>query len=471
MNFKTKLIALVALCWLGITICLRIQAGLDDASQIICMDGGSGCAQLIFNPKFALLGQHLHVWGIRYFFVLAIISLAAGALTLRKPVEVLRILIRIAAGIGLLAALASGYAQYMLIHEICLLCSTLDIILVLIALVAFLGPLKPEEGVNFDRVPVDLFVVYLFGLAVFAVMAFMIKPNKAPKLPKVAIVNGDVIYEQQLKGEAAPLTYEEDLRIYTVQKKILEGMIDDFLLQQAAKKSHLPLPEYLEQHQLQDSPESPEKTKMRADFLSTLRKEAKINLLLAKPEPQVIEFIPTGAIVEGDLSAPVRILVFSDFECPYCRIISPLLSDLSQKHPKEICMIYCQFPLGFHQMAGPAARAGLCAQKQGKYTAFHDILFASKELKQESIRMAAEKAGLDMKKFDEDLASPEITSSVENSFHSYQELGIHGVPSVYFNGKRWNMNGAPSADNIEKAYREALEGASSKTKNQPVKNK
>ena len=85
--------------------------------------------------------------------------------------------------------------------------------------------------------------------------------------------------------------------------------------------------------------------------------------------------------------------------------------------------------------------------------------------------MAAEKAGLDMKKFDEDLASPEITSSVENSFHSYQELGIHGVPSVYFNGKRWNMNGAPSADNIEKAYREALEGASSKTKNQPVKNK
>lgn len=139
---------------------------------------------------------------------------------------------------------------------------------------------------------------------------------------------------------------------------------------------------------------------------------------------------------EGPADAPVTLTLFTDFECPYCSKMPPLIEQVMKNNPKNLKVVFKNNPLNFHKMARPAAYAALAAQEQGKFWEFHDQLFTTKKLSPESIDKIAIDLKLDMAKFKADMKSPEIIAKVEKDLKDGKQAGVTGTPTVFINGRR-----------------------------------
>lgn len=139
---------------------------------------------------------------------------------------------------------------------------------------------------------------------------------------------------------------------------------------------------------------------------------------------------------EGPADAPITLTLFTDFECPYCSKMPPLIKQVLKKNPKNLKVVFKNMPLDFHKMARPAAHAALAAQEQGKFWEFHDQLFKTKKLSTKSIEKIATDLKLDMDKFKADMKSPEILAKVEKDIKDGKKAGVTGTPTVFINGRR-----------------------------------
>ncbi|MCP4500682.1 MAG: thioredoxin domain-containing protein [Deltaproteobacteria bacterium] len=166
-----------------------------------------------------------------------------------------------------------------------------------------------------------------------------------------------------------------------------------------------------------------------------------------KPQekPQTAAYkIPTGASPAlGAKNAKVSVVVFSDFQCPFCSRIDPMLKEVA-KDPElkgKVNIVFKHFPLGFHKDARPAAKASLAAQEQGKFWEYSDKLMANqKALKAENFSKWAKEIGLDVARFEKDLK--ENDAKYEAHISADQKLGstaakVRGTPSIYVGG--WQL--------------------------------
>ncbi len=142
----------------------------------------------------------------------------------------------------------------------------------------------------------------------------------------------------------------------------------------------------------------------------------------------------------GATMAPVTLQVFSDFQCPHCRVAAPLLHQLADEFPGKVRVVYRHFPLNAHPLARSAARAGVAAQLQGKFWSMHDLLFEHQdELSEEKIVGLAKEAGLDMKRFKKDYASKETDERVSLDRKEGEAAGIQGTPTIFVNGRKYEL--------------------------------
>lgn len=145
----------------------------------------------------------------------------------------------------------------------------------------------------------------------------------------------------------------------------------------------------------------------------------------------------TGAATLGPKDAPVEMVVFDDFECPYCGQAAPMLKQAQAAYPDKVKLVFKHFPLSFHKHALPAAKAGIAAQKQGKFWELHDLLFQNqKNLGGNMINDLAKKAGLNMDQFAKDMADPALDQQIKKDFVDGQQIGVRGTPSIFINGRR-----------------------------------
>jgi protein-disulfide isomerase len=149
----------------------------------------------------------------------------------------------------------------------------------------------------------------------------------------------------------------------------------------------------------------------------------------------VVDVDITGAPVRGPADAPVTIVLFTDFECPYCKKVVPLLEQVLEKNPKTVKLAFKNMPLRFHKMAEPSARAALAADEQGKFWEFHDRLFSAPKLSEAVITKTAEDLGLDMKRFTEDRNSTKTQARLQKDLLDAQKAGVTGTPTIYINGR------------------------------------
>jgi protein-disulfide isomerase len=148
--------------------------------------------------------------------------------------------------------------------------------------------------------------------------------------------------------------------------------------------------------------------------------------------------IPTGKSPrKGPDDAPVRVVEFADFQCPYCRANAGLADTLLAEFPDELQFVFKHYPLTRkHENAEPAARASVAAAKQGKFWEMHDRLFSSGRLGPEDLREHAQAVGLNMKVFDRSMSSPVLGIVVKRDRALARDLGVSGTPTFFVNGKR-----------------------------------
>ncbi|MBI5066837.1 MAG: thioredoxin domain-containing protein [Deltaproteobacteria bacterium] len=171
--------------------------------------------------------------------------------------------------------------------------------------------------------------------------------------------------------------------------------------------------------------------KAQSDFLEKLRAEAKLEVLLTPPRVTVAAEGPS----RGSEKAPITIVEFSDFECPYCVKAEETVKQVMKEYEGKIRLVYRDFPLPFHPNAQKAAEAAHCAGDQGKYWEMHEKLFANQQkLKVSDLKDHAKGVGLDAVKFEKCLESGDKAALVEKNKKAGAEVGVQGTPAFFVNG-------------------------------------
>jgi len=161
------------------------------------------------------------------------------------------------------------------------------------------------------------------------------------------------------------------------------------------------------------------------------------------PEHKLLEdpiAIPTaGAPMTGPADAPITLVEFSDFQCPYCTLATPQLQAVLKAYPTQVRLIFKEFPLDIHSQAAFAAAAAVAAQKQGKFWPMHDALFASHaDLRRATVLAIASAIGLDVKRFEADVDSIEVRKAVARDMEDGSNVGVMSTPTLFIDGQHYN---------------------------------
>src|SRR5262249_52548224 len=144
-----------------------------------------------------------------------------------------------------------------------------------------------------------------------------------------------------------------------------------------------------------------------------------------------------GAPFIGPDAAPVTIVEFTDFQCPFCKRVIPTLAQVRSRYGEKVKLVYRDFPLdNIHPQARKAAEAAQCAHDQGKFWAYHDALFANApNAGAEQLKKYAQQVGLDLPSFERCLSSGTYAGSVQKSVDEGIRLGVTGTPAFFINGE------------------------------------
>lgn len=162
-----------------------------------------------------------------------------------------------------------------------------------------------------------------------------------------------------------------------------------------------------------------------------------------------------GAPSRGPAAARLTIVEFSDFQCPFCRTGADALTAIAKAYPKDVRVVFKQFPLESHSQAALAAEASLAAHAQGKFWEMHDRIFANPRALTEANFIAwAKEFGMDVPRFASELASHKYQNAVQAETREGLDAGVEGTPTVFLNGRPYR--GAVTLEDLQPAVAAAL---------------
>ena len=291
-------------------------------------------------------------------------------------------------------------------------------------------------------------------------------PPLASSTEPVAVVAGQPIFETDLEAAMGSQQLMQLRRQeYEAKSRALENLIRLKLIEAEAKKQEIPPEQLLEREadakvanptdgeveafflgqsrpgaRLEDAREQYRAAlkrmriqKARQDYADSLRAGAEIAIYL-KPPGVKVAYDP--ARVRGDANAPVTIIEFSDFQCPFCRTAQATLNNILAKYKGRVKLAFMDFPMReIHAQALSSAEAARCAGDQGKFWEFHDALFADQsKLKEADLAARARALNLDEKSFQSCLASGKYKPEIEADLKEGAQAGVAGTPAFFING-------------------------------------
>jgi protein-disulfide isomerase len=180
-------------------------------------------------------------------------------------------------------------------------------------------------------------------------------------------------------------------------------------------------------------------------MLADLRTKHPTSIKLAPP---VVEVSDAGrASRGGGANAPILIVAFSDYECPYCKKGEEVIGEVMTTYGDKIRYVHRDYPLPFHKSARKAAEIARCSGEQGKFWEVHDALFKSPTLSDEIMVGIATTAGVDKTKLDACLADTKIKAMVDEDMKAGGDVGVSGTPAYFVNGRM--LSGAQPVDRFK----------------------
>jgi protein-disulfide isomerase len=301
--------------------------------------------------------------------------------------------------------------------------------------------------------------------------------SAAPQPQVVVEVDGEKVsfadFEQKLPGAL----FQARNTLYQAERAALDQFVGEYLLEREAKKEGVTVNELLERHVNSVIPKDPSEetlrvlyetidtkesfevirgrivehlhdtriAKAKAAYIQVLRNKANIAIRLESPRVTVsLKDTP----MHGAADAPVVIVEYADYECPYCQQIQPALDKLQAEYKGKLTLAFKDSPLGMHAHAQKAAEAAHCAGAQGKYWEYHDWLFSNKRLDLPQLKEGARTLKLDGNAFDQCLDSGAQAATVKAEFNEAQALQVQGTPSFLINGRFFSGIGTEQIRNI-----------------------
>ena len=231
-------------------------------------------------------------------------------------------------------------------------------------------------------------------------------------------------------------------------EKLLENEVDSKLKEPSdtdveafyeANKNRIPIPKEQALPQVKEYLFERSRAQAHDALIARLKKDYGFKSYL---EPLRIKIDTAGYPSLGPGNAPVTIVEFSDFECPFCGGLFPTLKEVEKNYADKIRVVYRQFPLSsIHPHAEKAAEAALCANEQQHFWQFHDSMFGNqKELSIPDLKQRAVDMKLDTDKFNECLDSGRQVAAIQKDIQEGARAGVTGTPAMFINGRFLNGN-------------------------------
>ncbi len=174
-------------------------------------------------------------------------------------------------------------------------------------------------------------------------------------------------------------------------------------------------------------------SEQRDNFMKQLEQKNNVVYLL---EPFRVDVPSENSPALGSEDAPVTIVEFSDFECPYCQNFASTLKAVKTNYGDKVRLVFMQFPLGNHPNAKKAAEAALCANEQGRFWEMHDLLFAERDrLQVDQLKEKAKRLELAPDAFNDCLDSDRYAEQVQKEQQAGSAVGVTGTPAAFVNGR------------------------------------
>ena len=307
---------------------------------------------------------------------------------------------------------------------------------------------------------------FLLGIAIWP--AWSCRPTNESE--KIAEVDGRVVTRAEVDRTAGTEVRNLRQRLYQLERQKLDEYIGATLLTQEAKERGISVSTLLEQEvnnkvqpvsedeiqafyeknkgrlrveldkvhdQIRDYLREQKTAERKNEYFKTLRANAKITTYLRPPPIHRADVLTNGAPSKGASSAPVKIVKFEDFECPFCKTVQPTLAELLKKYDGKVLLVHKDLPLeAIHPQATLAAEAARCAGDQGKFWQYHDTLYGkAPKLGAADLKSYAKEIGLDARSFDQCLDSGKHKNIVQKDLAEGAKLGLTGTPSFFINGR------------------------------------
>jgi len=296
-------------------------------------------------------------------------------------------------------------------------------------------------------------------------------------------IDGTKLTQADLESRRPGSLFQARNTFYTAEQKAVQALVDDYLLERQARKEGLTVDKLLEAHvnaviakdpsdealrvyydgvdttepyeavrgKILDTIRERRLSKAKEAYLASLRSQANINVTLAPPRAQIaLKDTP----VRGDPNAPVMLVEYADYECPYCQQIQPALAKLEADFKGKIAFAFKDAPLPMHANAQKAAESAHCAAEQGRYWEYHDLLFAKSDLQLPRLKEYAQSLKMDGAAFAKCLDSGAHDPLVKSQLAEAQALGVPGTPAFFINGRF--ITGAVSYDSLRQVIEEEL---------------
>jgi len=324
-----------------------------------------------------------------------------------------------------------------------------------------------------------LLLMLLWCVAVAAICPAQSKPQPGPDEP-IAVVAGYPIYEQDLMSVAGPSLLDlrkqeyklkSDALNQSIRNKLIEveakrrGLTTEQLLQEEidskiaepsddeakgyylAVKSQTTLPFEQIKSQVKQLLKAAEVQQAQEKYADSLRDKSEVSILL---RPPVVQVGYDPARLQGNPNAPITIVEFADFQCPFCSRVQPVLKDVLAKYKGKVKLAYLDFPLSqIHQHAETAAEASRCALAQGKYWEMHDAMYADQsKLDETDLLKTAAQLAMAPNSFASCLKSGKYKGVIEQDVQAGSHAGVNATPTFFINGEF--LSGPQSAADFTK---------------------
>jgi protein-disulfide isomerase len=335
----------------------------------------------------------------------------------------------------------------------------------------------------------------VIAAAVLAATVSVTLPAAAAEVPDtVATVGGKAIKKGDLEEHVRAKLIEIESERYEAMKEGLDEMISEELMAQEAKARGT-TPEKLEETEVTAKVAAPtdaevqkvyddnkqalggqtleqvkprivaylqqQKSEERSNaFVDELKAKYKTTIAL---RPPVVNVAADGRPSKGPATAPVTIIEFSDYECPFCKRAEASVDQVMKTYGDKVKLVYRNYPLPMHPNARPASEAAACAEAQGKFWEYHKKLFDNQTaLGKDQLKTYAKDVGLDQAKFDKCLDSSEFKAKIDQDVDAASKVGVTGTPAFFINGRM--LSGAQPFEKFKEVIDEELANDASKPK-------